>query len=80
MGGTITFDVRPVEESHVTHHEYFKVRTPPLGEAVSNLPVVVDPVGGVELTRVTRWGQPVIQTTLEALQLIFAGFQVVTRT
>jgi len=60
-------------------HKCFKVRTPPLGEAVPNLPVVVDPVGGVELTRVTRWGQPVIKTTLEALQLIFAGFQVVTR-
>jgi len=74
MGGTITFDVRLVEEAHVTHHKCFKVRTPPLSEAISNFPVVVDPVGGVELTRVTRWGQPIIQTTLEALQLIFAGF------
>jgi len=46
---------------------------PPLGKAVSNFTVVVDPVGRVELTRVTRWGQPAIQTTLEALQLIFAG-------
>jgi hypothetical protein len=45
-----------------------------LGETVSNLPVVVDPVGGVELTRVTRWSQPTIQTMLEALQLVFAGF------
>ena len=80
MGGTTTFDVRLVEEAHVTHHECFKVRMPPLGEAVPNFPVVVDPVGGVELTRVTRWGQPVVQTSLEALQLIFAGFQVVTRT
>ena len=45
-----------------------------MGETVSNLPVVVDPVGGVELTRVTRWGQPIIQTTLEAIQLVFARF------
>ena len=62
------------EEARITHHECFKVRTPPLGETVSNLPVVVDPMGGVELTRVTRWGQPIIQTTLEAIQLVFARF------
>lgn len=45
-----------------------------MGDAVPNFPVIVDPVRGVELTRVTRWGQPVIQTMLEPLQLVFAGF------
>jgi hypothetical protein len=36
-------------------HEGLEVGTPPLGEAISNFPVVVDPVGGVELTRITGW-------------------------
>jgi hypothetical protein len=62
------------EDACFTHHECFKIRTPPLGEAVSDFPVVVDPVGCVELARVTRWSQAVIQATLEALQLVFAGF------
>ena len=73
-GWIITFEARPGRDACVTHHECFKIRTPPLGEAVSNLPVVVDPVGCVELARVTRWSQAVIQATLEALQLVFAGF------
>ena len=56
----ITFEARPVEDAHITHHERFKVRTPPLSEAVSDFPVVVDPMGGIELARVSGWCQPVI--------------------
>jgi hypothetical protein len=58
--GTITFDAIPVEDARITHHERFKVRTPPLGEAVSDFPVVIDPVGCVELARVSGWCQTVI--------------------
>ncbi len=44
------------ENSRVTYHEGLKVGTPPLGKTISNFPVVVDPVGGVKLARITRWG------------------------
>jgi hypothetical protein len=57
---TITLDAGPVEDAHITHHERFKVRAPPLSEAVSDFPVVVNPVRGIELARVGGWCQPVI--------------------
>lgn len=48
------------EKVTVTYHKGLEIGTPPLGEAISNFPVVVDPVGGVELTRITRWSQSII--------------------
>ena len=43
------------EVTGITYHKGLEVGTPPLSKAISNFPVVVDPVGGVELTRITRW-------------------------
>jgi hypothetical protein len=57
-----------------THHEGLEIRAPPLSETVSNFPVVINPVRRVELARITGWSQPIIQTALEAVQFIFAGF------
>lgn len=37
-----------------THHEGFKVGPPPLGKTVTDFPVIVNPVGGIELAGVTR--------------------------
>jgi hypothetical protein len=41
----------------VTHHKGLEVWAPPLSETVTNFPVIVDPMGGVELTRVTGRSQ-----------------------
>ena len=62
-----------------THHKCLEVRTPPLGEAVTNLPFIVDAMRRVELPRVRWRREPVIQTLLQSLNLIFSGLQVVTR-
>jgi hypothetical protein len=57
-GWIITFDGDG--DSCVTYHKGLEVGTPPLGETISNFPVVVDPVGSVELTRITRWCQSIV--------------------
>ena len=59
-GWIITFESAEDENTRVTYHKGLEVGAPPLGEAVSNFPVVVDPVGGVELTRITGRGQSII--------------------
>jgi hypothetical protein len=40
----------------VTYHKSLEVGAPPLGDAISNFPVVVDPMGGVELTGIAGRG------------------------
>jgi hypothetical protein len=59
-GRTITFDVGPVEDTRFTYHKGLEVGTPPLSETISDFPVIVDPVGGVELTRIAGWCQSII--------------------
>ena len=41
-------------KKNITHHEGFKVGPPPLGKTVADFPVVVNPMGSIELARVTR--------------------------
>jgi len=72
----VTSGVRRVEMKYAryTHHKRFEVRTPPLGETITDFPIIIDPVRGIELARVTGWGQAFVQTALEALEFVFAGF------
>ena len=59
-GITIVTGAHSTGKRRATHHERLKIGAPPLGEAVTNLPVVVDAMGRVELTRLGRRGQAVI--------------------
>lgn len=61
-----------------THHERLKVGSPPLCQAVTDLPVVVHTVRRVELARIRRWRESLVQATLQTFDLVFAGFQVVS--
>lgn len=57
-------------------HEGLKVWTPPLGERVANLPLVVDALAR-ELG--SDGGQTLVQAVLEALELAFVVVQVIAR-
>jgi hypothetical protein len=65
-------------ELHIgTHHEGFEIGAPPLGEAIADLPFVVYAVRGVELAGVS-WGcEAVVEAAFEAVDFVFAGFEVV---
>lgn len=62
------------------YHESFKVGSPPLGETVSDFPLVVDAMRGVELARIDGRGEALIKATLEPLYFVLAWFEVVTWT
>ena len=66
-------------ELHIgTHHEGFEIGAPPLGEAIADLPFVVYAVRGVELAGVS-WGcEAVVEAAFEAVDFVFAGFEVVS--
>ena len=60
------------------HHEGLEIRSPPLREAVANLPVVVHAMRRVELPRVRRWREAFVQPAFEAVDLVLSGLQVVS--
>ncbi len=41
-------------EQDTTDHEGFEVGPPPLGKTIADFPVIVNPMGSIELARVTR--------------------------
>jgi len=62
-----------------TDHKSFKIWSPPLGQTVTNFPFVVEAVGAVELLRVGRGSETVIQAFFQTLYFVLAGFEVVAR-
>lgn len=64
-------DVRP------TDHKSFEIGSPPLGQTVTNFPFVVEAVGAVELLRVGRRGETVVQAFFQTLYFVFARLEVV---
>lgn len=59
------------------HHESLEIGAVPLRDAVADLPVIVGSESVVELT--ARRGQAFVETTFEALDVVFSRFQVVPR-
>jgi len=59
-------------------HERFKVGPPPLGEAVPDLPLIVDAMRDAELLRVSRWRKAIVEPPFKTVDLVFTGFEVVT--
>jgi len=57
-----------------TDHERFEIRPPPLGQTISNLPLVVDAMGDLVELRTRRRGETVIQTPFETFYFVFAWF------
>ena len=43
-----------------TYHKSFKIRSPPLGEAVAYFPLIVDAMRSVELARINWWGETLV--------------------
>ena len=62
-----------------TYHESLKVRSPPLGKAVSDLPIIVYAMRRVKLSRISRRGKTVVESFLQSLDFIFTRFEVVAR-
>lgn len=62
------------------YHKGFKIRAPPLSEAVSYFPFVIDPVGGVKLPRIDGGSEALIETAFEAFYFVLTRFEVVTWT
>ena len=62
------------------YHECLKVWSPPLSQAVSDLPFIVHTMRSVELSGIGWWRKAVVQTLLETFNLVFARFQVISRT
>jgi hypothetical protein len=60
-----------------THHKRLKVRPPPLRETVADLPVVVHAVARVELPRVRRRREALVEAALEPVELVLARLEVV---
>lgn len=63
----------------MAHHERLEVWPPPLGQAVTDLPVVVHAMRRVELARLRGRSEAIIQSALEALDLVFTWLEVVAR-
>lgn len=61
------------------HHERLKVGSPPLRQAISDLPLVVNAMGRVELARIDGRREAVVESALEPLDLVFAWLQIVAR-
>lgn len=70
-------DAEPCLANCGTHHECFEVRTPPLRQTVSNLPLISHAMGRIKLLCIRRGSEAFIQTTFEPVNLILAGLQVV---
>lgn len=60
-------------------HERLKVRSPPLCEAVTNFPVIVDPMRRVELLRILRRCESIVEPGFESFNFVFTGLQIVPR-
>ena len=63
-----------------TYHERLKIGSPPLSETVSNFPLVIDTMRRIKLFRFGGWGETLVQSALEAIDVVFTGFEVVART
>jgi hypothetical protein len=63
-----------------TYHERLKIGSPPLSETVSDFPLVVDAMRCIELFRFGRRGETFVQSALEAVDVVFAGLEVVAWT
>jgi len=63
-----------------TYHERLKIGSPPLSETVSDFPLVVDTVRCIELFRFRGWGETLVQSTLEAVDVVFTRLEVVAWT
>lgn len=62
-----------------SHHEGLEIWSPPLSQTITDLPVVIYAVGGVELAGFGGRGQAVIQSPLQTINFVFARFEVVPR-
>ena len=62
-----------------TYHESLKIRPPPLGKAVSDLPIIVYAMRRVKLSRISRRGKTVVESFLQSLDFIFTRFEIVAR-
>lgn len=58
-------------------HKSFKIRSPPLGQTVTDFPFVVEAVGTVELLGMGWGSKTVIQAFFKAFYFVFAGLEVV---
>ena len=63
-----------------TYHERLEIGSPPLSETVPDFPLVVDTMGCIKLFRFGRRGETLVQSALEAVDVVFAGFEVVAWT
>ena len=61
------------------YHESLKVGAPPLGQAVTNLPIVINAVRSVELHGASGWGETVVEACFEPFDLVLARLEVVSR-
>jgi len=60
-----------------TNHKSFKIRSPPLGQTVTDFPFAVEAVGTVELLGMGWGSKTVIQAFFKAFYFVFAGLEVV---
>ena len=75
------YDTRETKEyknGRRADHERFKVGPPPLCEAISDLPFVVNAMYDAELLRVSRWRKAIVEAPFKTVDLILTGFEVVT--
>jgi hypothetical protein len=56
-------------------HEGFEVGAPPLGKAIANVPIS----RGLAISQAADWGQALIESGLEAHNLVVVWLQVITR-
>lgn len=56
-------------------HESLKIRPPPLGQCITNDPLIID---GIARELCADWAQALRETGLEALNLIVFRFEIVT--
>ena len=60
-----------------SHHEGLEIWSPPLSQTITDLPVVIYAVGGVELAGFGGRGQAVIQPSLQTVNFVFTRLEIV---
>jgi hypothetical protein len=61
----------------LTYHERLEIGSPPLSQAISDLPFIIDAMRRVELLGLFWRGEPVVEPGFETVNLVFTGFEVV---